>query len=779
MPLAMSSSLSPAVTTPLRHPFRWAGRLPLFILCALFASVTRAEEPGMLGFTALSATNQLAWEKKFDSALHPADQRAWLERMASEPNHAGSPHDKANAEFILEKFRQWGWEARIEQFDVLYPTPKAISLEMVAPSSFKARLHEPQVEPDRTSGKTEGALPPYHAYGADGDVTADLVYVNQGMPSDYKDLARHGITVKGRIVIARYGGGWRGLKPKLAAEQGAVGCIVYSDPHEDGYWPGDVYPKGAFRPGDGVQRGSVLDLPVRPGDPLTPGQGATSDARRLPLAEAGTIAKIPVIPISYRDAQPLLSALEGPVAAAEWRGSLPITYHLGPGPARVHLKVLSEWRLTPIYNVIAVIKGTEYPDQWVLRGNHHDGWVFGAWDPLSANVAMLAEAQAIAALLKDGWKPKRTLVYCSWDAEEPGLLGSTEWVEAHRDELRQKALLYLNSDNNGRGFLRAGGSHSLQTLVHQVATEVRDPQMGTNALQRLRARILVDAYHNQADPDDKIAAKAVGAGRPPPLEALGSGSDYSPFLQHAGIASLDIRYGGEDKGIGIYHSVYDSFDHYLRFGDPDLAYGVALAQTIGRVILRVANADLLPMRAGDFADTLQQYLLELQKLTGTLRERTRQQERLLDENLFHLAHDPTEAFVPPPREKAVPFLNFAPLENAVSRLQASARNCDDACQSALSAGLKDPARAAAANRLWQGLEQTLIHPSGLPRRPWYRHMIYAPGLHTGYGVKTLPGIREAIEERRWGEADEYMTIVAEVLTAYSARLDQIAAVLRP
>ena len=750
----------------------------LFVLTASGALAAESMT-SQLGFSPPNAAQELVLEKKFDAQLNPTDQRAWLERMASEPNHVGAPHNKANAEFMVEKLQEWGWEAHLETFYVLYPTPKTQTLELVAPNQFRARLHEPAVLGDRTSGKTQEALPPYTAYGADGDVTAELVYVNQGMPEDYHQLDRYGISVKGRIVIARYGGGWRGLKPKLAAEHGALACIIYSDPRDDGYGTGDVYPKGGFRPSEGVQRGSVADLPIYPGDPLTPGVGATREARRLSIQDAKTVLKIPVLPISYADAEPLLAALAGPVAPAGWRGALAITYHLGPGPAKVHLAISSDWTLKPIYDVIATLQGSEYPEQWVIRGNHHDGWVFGAWDPLAANVVLMAEAKALGALLKEGWKPKRTLVYASWDGEEPGLLGSTEWVETHADELRRKAVLYVNSDTNGRGFLKAGGSHAWQMLVNQIAAGVRDPETGSNMLERLRARILVDGSEKGAEEEEKKNAKRLSSGGAPPLYPLGTGSDYTPFLQYAGIASLDIRYGGEDQDSGIYHSVYDSFDHYLRFGDPDFAYGVALAQTIGRVILRVGQADLLPMRFGDFADTVGQYVEELHKLADDLRERTEQQHRLLDRHAYELAADPTETYLPPKRESIVPFFNFAPLDNALLKLRKSAKTCDEACEKAVrGAAPLSPGQLKCANGLFQSLEQTLIHPKGLPGREWYRHMIYAPGLHTGYGAKTLPGVREAIEERQWEIVDPYMSVIAGVLNAYSDRLDEAAAALK-
>lgn len=734
----------------------------------------------LLGFLPDHAAAQLTLEEKFDQQLNPADLRAWLEVMAAEPNHVGSPHDKLNAETTLAKFQEWGWDAHIETFYVLYPTPLAQKLEMVAPTVFTAKLHEPEIAGDRSSANTKGALPPYNAYGADGDVTAELVYVNQGMPDDYKELEQHGISVKGRIVIVRYGGGWRGLKPKLAYEHGAVACLIYSDPRDDGYGTGDAYPKGGYRPADGVQRGSVADMAVYPGDPLTPDIGATKDARRLSIAEAKTVLKIPVMPISYADAQPLLAALGGPVAPAAWRGALPITYHLGPGPAKAHFAITSDWSLKPIYDVIATLKGREFPDEWVIRGNHRDGWVFGAWDPLSGHVAMLAEAKAIGALVKSGWRPKRTLVYCSWDGEEPGLLGSTEWAESHAAELQKKAVLYVNSDSNTRGFLEAAGSHSLQAFVNQVAAGIRDPEMGVSVLARLRARTLVKGARKSATPEEKAdAAQVAGTGQVP-LRALGSGSDFTPFLQHLGITTLSIEFGGEDQQSGVYHSIYDSFDHYDRFGDPGYHYGIALAQTIGRVTLRVADADLPPVRQADFAGTVGRYLAEIHQLADTMRETTEQTNKLTDANAYILASDPTETYVQPEKESVVPFMNFAALDNAVVRLKQSAAACDEAGSQSLAAGLKLTAtQQAELESLLQGLEQALTDPAGLPGREWFRHMVYAPGLLTGYGVKTLPGVREAIEARRWQEAEKYSAITGRALDAYSDRLDKITALLKP
>ncbi|MDB5985119.1 MAG: folate hydrolase [Nevskia sp.] len=731
----------------------------------------------MLGYSAGHVADQQALEAQFDQQLDPADLRTWLLDMASAPNQVGSPHDKHNAETMLAQFKSWGWDAQIETFYVLYPTPLEEQLELVAPTHFVASLKEPPVVGDASSSNTAGALPPYNVFAADGDVTAALVYVNQGMPDDYKELARRGIDVKGKIAIARYGGGWRGLKPKLAQEHGAVGCLIYSDPSGDGYGPGDVYPKGGFRPADGVQRGSVLDIPVASGDPLTPDIGATKNAKRLAIADAKTILKIPVLPISYADAQPLLAALEGPVAPKDWRGGLPITYHIGGGAAQVHLQLKSEWSLKPIYDVVAKMRGSELPDEWVIRGNHHDGWVFGAWDPLSGNVALLEEAKAIGALRKTGWKPKRTLVYASWDAEEPGLLGSTEWAEAHAEELKKKAVLYINADTNTRGFLNSGGSHPYQHLVNEIAAGIRDPETGVSVLQRQRAHQLVEAYGSSKE-EDKARAVTLNAGGDVPIDALGSGSDFSPFLQHLGVAALDLSYSGEDDQAGVYHSVYDSFEHYVRFGDPNFAYGIALAQTIGHTMLRVADADVLPMQFGALSQTFADYVQELHKLADNEREHALKLNKLLDQNAFQLADDPTRSVLPPARESEVPALDFVALDAAVKQLQASTKAYDDAYAQALTAPEHRVPRAE-LDRLLQNMEQQLTVPEGLPGREWYRHLIYAPGFYTGYGVKTMPGVREAIEQRHWDEANKYAGITAATLSRYSQQLDRATQLLKP
>jgi N-acetylated-alpha-linked acidic dipeptidase len=749
------------------------------LLAAAALSTASFAGTGLFGFRSEEALTQQALEQRFDAQLDPADLRGWLKTLAAEPNQVGSPHDKANAEMVRDLFKQWGWDAQIETFDVLYPTLKQHTLELVGPTKFVAGLQEPPVAGDESSAHTAGALPPYNVYGADGDVTAELVYLNYGMPDDYKDLARRGIDVKGKIVITRYGAGWRGLKPKLAQEHGALACIIYSDPQNDGYGVGDPYPKGGWRPPEGVQRGSVADMPVYPGDPLTPGVGATKNAKRLPIDKAKTLLKIPVLPISYADAQPLLAALQGPVVPPGWRGALPITYHFGPGPAKVHLAISSDWGMKTLYDVIAKIPGARNPDEWIVRGNHRDGWVFGAWDPLSGHVTMMAEAKAIGALLKTGWKPQRTLVYASWDGEEPGLLGSTEWAETHADELQHKAVLYLNSDENSRGFLGAGGSHSLQRFLNSVSAGVKDPETGVTTQARLRARLMVEGYDKGASAEEKKDAKVAASGGDLPIEALGSGSDFTPFMQHLGIATLNIEYGGESDQGGVYHSNYDTFEHYVRFGDPQFAYGIAEAQTVGHTVLRFANADVLPMQFAEFADTIAGYVEELHKLADDKRKNAEELGKLLDENAFTLATDPTRAVLPPVREPTVPYLNLAPLDNVMTRLKASARAYDDQYARFAAGTLKlTPGQTRELNGLLQGMEQTLTTPRGLPGREWFKHLIYAPGLLTGYGVKTVPGVRESIESNQWDEANEYSTSTAAALAAYCERLDRATAVLK-
>ena len=744
-----------------------ASRSAAALLLVAAAPAAMATDPPLpLGFTAEHAAQQRALEAKLDAALDAKQIGEWIRVLSARPHHVGSPYGKENAERIAGLFREWGYETAIEEFRVLFPTPKERQLELLAPSRYQATLSEEPLPEDSTSGQRAEQLPTYNAYSVDGDVTGELVYVNFGVPADYEELERRGIDVKGKVVIARYGGSWRGIKPKVAAEHGALGCIIYSDPKSDnGFFAGDVYPKGGWRPPQGVQRGSVADMPLHAGDPLTPGVGAVEGARRLELSQARTLTKIPVLPISARDAQPLLAAMGGPIAPEAWRGALPLPYHLGPGPAKVHLRVAFDWQVRPIYDVIAKLPGGELPDQWVMRGNHHDAWVNGATDPISGLAAMLAEARALGMAAKDGWRPRRTVVYAAWDGEEPGLLGSTEFVEQHADELKKKLVVYINSDSNERGFLDVGGSHALEPLVNQVASEVEDPLTHKTVAERARAWLTLDGK-----PEEQEVAKS---GRDLPLSPLGSGSDFTPFLQHLGSAALNVGFGGEAQ-YGQYHSIYDSFDHYRRFGDPGFDYGVALAKVGGRLTTRLADADVLPFDLQRLADTIARYAEEVEKLTAKMREETTEENRRIREGIYAAAWDPKETWVVPPPKEPVPFLNFAPLDNAVAALKEAAGRHAKAVTARQSQAAGAP---AAYDQALMAIEHSLTRSQGLPGRPWYVHQVYAPGVYTGYGVKTLPAVREAIEQRHWQEAETQIAVVAEVLRGAAAAVDRATAAL--
>ena len=754
---------------PRRAPL--AATLAAAILAAAtlaLAGAGAAEEAPIIGFSPAAARDQRALESRFDAALDPALLEEWMRRLSAHPHHVGSRWGRENADYLAGLFRDWGFETRIEEYDVLFPTPRRRLLEMVSPVRYRARLAEPALPEDATSGQASEQLPVYNVYSIDGDVTAPLVYVNYGVPADYEELARRGVDARGKVVIARYGGSWRGIKPKVAAEHGAVGCLIYSDPRDDGYFEGDVYPKGPWRNEWGAQRGSVADMPLFPGDPLTPGAGATREAKRLDRKDAPTLAKVPVLPISHGDALPLLRALEGPVAPPAWRGALPITYHLGPGPATVRLELAFDWGLATARNVIAVLPGAAKPDQWVVRGNHHDAWVNGADDPVSGLVALLAEARAVGRLAREGARPRRTIVYAAWDAEEPGLLGSVEWAEQHADELREKAVAYVNTDSFGRGFLFAGGSHTLERLVNQVARAVPEPKTELTVAERRHKANRVWGTEGEAE----------RAGEPPALRLfpLGSGSDYTPFLQHLGVASLNLGFGGEDE-YGQYHSIYDSIDHYVRFMDPDFAYGAAMAKTAGRVVLRLANADLLPFEFGALAAEVGTYVEELEALAASEREETEKTNRLLEEEAYQAAADPTKTYVPPERKDPVPFLNLAPLKNAHARLAEAAAAYGEALGGLAEGEWPAAGTLAEVDRILYRSERALTRPEGLPERSWYRHHLYAPGFYTGYGVKTIPGVREAIEHRDWAQAEEQAGIAAALLEGLAAEIDRAAELL--
>ncbi|MGH9648395.1 MAG: M28 family peptidase, partial [Bryobacteraceae bacterium] len=626
--------------------------------------------------------------------------RIYMDRMAAKPHHAGSPGSKAVADYLAAQLTDWGFDARIETFKALIPYPPTRLLEMTLPVRFRAKLAEPAIADDPGTDQPD-QLPPFNAYAASGDVTAPLVYVNYGQPEDFEYLKKQGIDVKGKIAIARYGRSWRGLKAKLAQDHGAVGCLIYSDPREDGFFQSDTYPRGSMRPADGVQRGSVMDMALYPGDPLSPGWASeptpkpTSKPSPKPLTrdEAKTILKIPVLPISWADALPLLRQLTGPVVPESWRGALPLTYHFGPGPATVHLQVDFDWSERPLYDVIATIPGSTEKDQWILYGNHHDAWVNGASDPVSGASVLLETARTLSVLRKQGWRPKRTIMLALWDGEEYGLLGSTEWVEKHTDELDRAAAVYINSDSTGRGPFISGGSASLEPFLIEVMRDVADPAT---------SKSLLDAARDRRTPIAAIAGRASEQrNREFHLESLGSGSDYVAFLDHAGIASLNLGFA---TGDGVYHSVYDTPAWYQQFSDGDLTYSKALTQVMSIAILRLADAPVLPLDFGSLSAGVARWMEEIRKQL--------------------------------PRGNVK--VDLRPLSLQLMRVSAAAKAYDEE----LSAWTKldgSPEKLAKVDESMRKTERALLTADGLPRRDWYRNQIYAPGMLTGYSAKTLPG----------------------------------------
>lgn len=719
---------------------------------------------------ALDRLSQSELESEFDKTLNPENLDTWMKHMSSKPHHVGSPWSKQNAEYAANKFKEWGFESRVETFEVLVPFPKIRKLSMIAPNKVELKLFEPAVEGDRSSEMTKDVLPGYNAFSADGNVTGELVFVNYGLNEDYEELKRLGIDVKGKIVIAKYGRSFRGIKPKIAHEQGAIGCIMYSDPKDDGYVVGDVYPVGPYRNEFGIQRGSVLDMPARPGDALTPGYAATKDAERLAINEASTIMKIPVMPISYADALPLLKAIKGPVVPDSWKGGLPITYHIGPGPAKVNLHLEFDWSLRTAYNPVGRMKGSVYPDEWIMRGNHHDGWGHGASDPISGMVSLMEEARAIGELTKTGWRPKRTLIYAGWDAEEPGLLGSTEWVEYNLNDIREKMVVYINTDGTGVGYLSMGGSHSLEKFVNEIIRDVDDPVHDVSLDKRLRSRMKVREYNSGTFGEGRESER-----QDLRMYAMGAGSDYTAFLHHAGVPALNMAFGGESGG-GSYHSLYDTYEHYKRFSDGKFIYGTTLSKVNGRLVLRLSEADILPFRFVNMVDNIGKFVEQNKKLSEDIRKSTKSLNDLLDNNDFAISSNPKKTYLPPKRLRQVPEFDFKPLDAALARLSTSAWKYEEALLK-YQKGSLSPERKSKINALLRSVDQAFINSKGLPRRDWFKNMMYAPGYYTGYGVKTLPGIREGLEERKWNEVRVYIKEVSKALDRASENINSASRIL--
>ncbi len=712
-------------------------------LAAIPASAQDGDPPR--GFLRDQWEEQRAIEERFRAVPDPARLREYMEYMTEEPHIAGFGHGSLRvAEYALEKFRSFGLEAAIEETEALMPIPVDRHVEVLGPEPYTMRLEEPGVPEDKDSSDA-GRLPSYNAYAADGDVSGEVVYVNYGIPEDYEMLAELGISVEGKIVLARYGRSWRGIKAKLAQDNGAIGALIYSDPEEDGYYRGLTYPEGPYRPKWGVQRGSIMDMPVHPGDPLTPGWGATEDREKLTRETARTLVRIPVLPISWGDALPILEQLRGTIAPNDdWKGALPITYHIGPGPAEVRMRTAYDWQVRPIYNVVARIEGSHYPDEWIVHGNHHDGWCAGATDPISGAVQLMETARGFGELLAAGIRPRRTVIFALWDAEEWGLLGSTEWAETHRDDLGEKGVVYINTDSTGKGWLNMAGSHTLQKFLNEVARGIEDPERGVSLFEAARARRLETA----ANPDARQEIEQSDDLR---LAALGSGSDYTVFIDHLTMASLNLGFGGDSPG-GVYHSNYDSFHWYNEFSDKEFVFGRALSQLIGTSILRLANAAILPFGFTDLADAMRDYVEEIRE---------------------------THAAMESPEE-----IDFAAIESALDALEEAGEGYEAALARLDDTSVEAVLQSTEASRLNQLLyttERRLGHEEGLPQREWFRHQVYAPGFYTGYGVKTIPGVREGIEEEEWDAARFYVQVVSDALGALTDQVreaEQILADLR-
>lgn len=699
----------------------------------IIPSRTATEDTNVpIGFTSQSWRLEKEREAKFDQSISSKDQLEWMRHLTLYPHNLGSEYQRQNSEYLLGLYKSWGFDAEIKSYEALFPTPIT---RLVSIGNWQAQLAEPPVPGDSGSAHPDQELPVYNAYSPDGDVTAPVVYVNYGTKADYTVLERHGISVKGKIVLTRYGGIFRGIKPKIAAEHGAIGCLIFTDPKDDGYGKGAAYPDGAWRSAESAQRGSVLDGGYYDGDPLSPGYASVPGAPRLPISEAKPIAKIPTQPLAYGDAQPILASLGGEVVPNAWKGGLPLTYRYGPSKEPLHLKLKFNWQTVQIHDVIAKMKGTEFPDQWVLRGNHYDAWVCGANDPISGQVAMLSEAKAVGELAKAGMRPKRTMIFCSWDGEEEGLFGSTEWAEDNATELIDKAVAYVNSDTNGMGYPGGSGMANLNPLVQSVLEDVIDPHSHVSVLKRWRA--------NQEVSGSKERNFTLG----PP----GAGSDDGTFGQHLTVPTIDLGYGGEGEGTQ-YHSAYDSFEWYTKYGDPGLVYGAVLSKTTGRLVLRMANADILPMRFVPVADAAKKILSEVQELLVKERTDAETINQELKDGAFTLTNNPYHPTVPPPHEEDVPFLNWAPLEAAVHNLAPAAEKFD--------------ASASATNR-WNDAAlkayRNMMGP-GLPGRPWCKDIFEAAGKYSLYDSKTFPGVREAIELKQWKEAQEQIEVTAAQLT---------------
>jgi N-acetylated-alpha-linked acidic dipeptidase len=707
-------------------------------LRSVLSQSTPAANSILDGFTPEGSAEERRWEDEFRAVPAAGSAREHLRRLTAEPHVAGTKEDYATAVYVRDQIRSYGISSELKEYEVLLPYPKQPGIvELIRPQRERLAVKEPVIAEDPSSSNPR-IIPLFNGYSASGDVTAPLVYVNYGLPPDYEALKKAGIDVTGKIAIARYGNSFRGVKAKVAQDHGVVGLIIYSDPADDGYMQGDVYPKGPWRPAGSAQRGSVQFLSTAPGDPLTPGKPAIPGVPRLKMEEVTTLPRIPVQPISYGDARLLLEPLRGPVRPKGFQGGLPFPYHVGATDyVRVHLKTLMDYQVRKIWNVISRIDGDEEKDRWVIMGNHRDAWTFGAVDPNSGTTAMLEAARGFGTLLKKGWKPRRTIVLCSWDGEEYGLLGSTEWVEENATELKEKAVAYLNVDSavSGANF-GASSVPSMWKLIRGATRDVKDPKSGNSIYQQWQER----AREQQPDPeltdaelgsDTTIAEARIGA--------LGSGSDFTPFLQHIGIPATDMGFGGD---YGVYHSAYDSFYWMSHFGDPNFVYHVAAAQLWGTVAMRLADAAGLPFDYRDYASQVREFFDETLKTAK--------------------------------RRKLANAFDQKPMLDALQSFSEEAERIEKARQETIreiegtrtEANTRHPRAVARLKRINEALlavERSLTDERGLRGRNWYTHQIYAPGTYTGYAAQPLPDFRQALDDRNTTNAAEALGRIVEAI----------------
>ncbi|MGH9712513.1 MAG: M28 family metallopeptidase [Candidatus Acidiferrales bacterium] len=685
------------------------------------------------GFLPARVEAERALEQELRSIPDAARAESNLRHITAEPHMAGTEASHRVAEWLRDQYRSFGFDAEIVSYSAWLPQPREVKLELTAPETKQLATPEQPYEMDKDTFDKR-AVAAFNAFSPSADVTAPVVYVNYGLQEDYRELETCGVSVEGRIVMARYGRSYRGIKAKLAQEHKAVALIIYSDPQDDGYAAGDPFPRGPWRPMSGIQRGSILYTELYPGDPLTPGVAATPDAKRLAPADAANMPQIPTMPINAQDAGVILQHLGGPHVPKRWQGGLPFTYHLGPGEAVAHIKLVMDYQQRPLYDVIARLRGAD-DSQWVVMGNHHDAWVFGAADPGSGTAVMLETARALGDLVRTGWKPRRTIVMCEWDGEEPGLVGSTEWVEANRAELQAKAVAYINTDVGviGPNF-NGSATPSLKELIRDATREVRDPRGKRSVYEVWRER----AGHpkDEASGTARSEAESEPASETP-LSALGAGSDFCPFLDHAGIPAMDVGFGGD---YGVYHALYDDFYWMKHFGDPTFEYHAALARIIGTIALRLDEADVLPYDYSAYASEIARAAREL-------------------------AGRASQSGVDAASAKVV--------SEASEELTASAARAMGALQT-LGASPVSAAKEAELNHALASFEQSLLSPQGLTGRPWYKHTMYAPGSYAGYAAEIMPGPNEALDRKDPAAFHHEAEALAAAVRRAAASLDNIA-----